>query len=138
MTKPARVVFAEVHIFTGTATLYVNLKELQKWTEDKLHMDPTKNPTIHNGFDIDTVKSIIEWQRRDVRKARKEAKQIPSLLFVIDDQADDTRVMGSGLVRELFMRGRHSHISTALSTQRMRSCDYMVRLQFTCLAQSRV
>ena len=46
--------------------------------------------------------------------------------------------MGSGLVRELFMRGRHSHISTALSTQRMRSCDYMVRLQFTCLAQFRV
>ena len=43
--------------------------------------------------------------------------------------------MGSNLIRELMLRGRHSMISTILSTQKMRAIDHACRLQMTCLAQ---
>ena len=57
------------------------------------------------------------------------------MLFVVDDLADDKRTMGCQLIRELMLRGRHSMISTILSTQKMRSIDHACRLQFTALAQ---
>ena len=55
-------------------------------------------------------------------------------MFVVDDLADDRRSMSCGLIRELLLRGRHSMISTILSTQKMRSIDSACRLQFTSIA----
>ena len=60
---------------------------------------------------------------------------MPQMLFVVDDLADDKRTMGCQLIRELLLRGRHSMISTILSTQKMRAIDHSCRLQFTALAQ---
>ena len=60
------------------------------------------------------------------------------MLFVVDDLADDKRTMGCQLIRELMLRGRHSMISTILSTQKMRAIDSACRLQFSAIAQFRV
>ena len=128
-------VFDEVHYWSGNAKLDINLNKLKRWTEDVLHMDPDKNPAIHDGFKQDEVRDVIERQRKAVRKARRESKRIPQMLFVVDDLADDKRTMGCGLIRELMLRGRHSWISTILSTQKMRSIDHACRLQFTAIAQ---
>ena len=55
--------------------------------------------------------------------------------MVFDDMADDKRTMGCNLIKEMMLRGRHSMISTILSTQKMRAIDSACRLQFTALAQ---
>ena len=128
-------VFDEVHYWTGSAKLDVNLEKLKRWTEDVLKQDPDKNPAIHDGFKPAEVREVIERQRKAVRKARRESKRVPQMLFVVDDLADDKRTMGCGLIRELMLRGRHSMISTILSTQKMRAIDHACRLQFTALAQ---
>ena len=128
-------VFDEIHYWTGSAKLDVNLEKLKNWTEDVLKQDPEKNPAIHDGFNPEEVRSVIEKQRRAVRKARRDSKRIPQILFIVDDLADDKRTMGCGLIRELMLRGRHSMISTILSTQKMRSIDHACRLQFTAIAQ---
>ena len=70
-----------------------------------------------------------------MRKARRESKRVPQMLFVVDDLADDKRTMGCNLIRELMLRGRHSMISAILSTQKMRAIDHACRLQFTSIAQ---
>ena len=131
-------VFDEVHYFTGSAKLDINLDKLKKWAEDVLHMDIDTNPAIHDGFGPADVRQVIEKQRKAVRKARRESKRIPQMLFVVDDLADDKRTMGCGLIRELMLRGRHNWISTILSTQKMRAIDSACRLQFTALAQFKV
>ena len=109
-------VFDEVHYWSGSAKLDINLDKLKKWTEDVLHQDPEKNPAIHDGFKQDEVRDVIERQRKAVRKARRESKRNPQILFVVDDLADDKRTRGCGLIRELMLRGRHSWISMILST----------------------
>ena len=57
------------------------------------------------------------------------------MLFVVDDLADGKRTMRCQLIRELMLRGRHSMVSTILSTQKMRTIDHSCRLQFTVLAR---
>ena len=128
-------VFDEIHIFTGSAKLDVNLEKVKRWAEDFLKQDHEKSPAIHDGFNPEEVRNVIERQRKQVRKARRESKRIPQMLFVVDDLADDKRTMGCGLIRELMLRGRHSMISTILSTQKMRAIDHACRLQFTAIAQ---
>ena len=96
--------------------------------------DPENNPAIHDGFNPEEVRNVIEKQRRAVRKARRDSKRIPQILFVVDDLADDKRTMGCNLIRELLLRGRHSMTSTTLSTQKMRAIDHACRLQFTAIA----
>ena len=118
-----------------SAKLDTNLDKLRRWTEDVLKQDPEKNPAIHDGFKPQEVREVIEKQRKAVRKARRESKRVPQILFVVDDLADDKRTMGCQLIRELMLRGRHSMISTILSTQKMRAIDHACRLQFTALAQ---
>ena len=134
-TDKGEPVFDEVHYWTGSAKLDINLDKLKRWTEDALHQDIEKNPAIHDGFKPDEVREVIERQRKAVRKARRESKRIPQMLFVVDDLADDARTMKCGLIRELMLRGRHSWISTILSTQKMRAIDHACRLQFTAIAQ---
>ena len=127
-------VFDEVHYWTGSAKLDTNLEKLRRWTEDVLNQDE-KNPAIHDGFKPAEVREVVERHRKAVRKARRESKRVPQMLFVVDDLADDKRTMGSQLIREHLLRGRHSMISTILSTQKMRAIDHSCRLQFTALAQ---
>ena len=133
--KKGDSVFDELHIWTGSAKLDVNLEKVKRWAEDVLKQDPEKNPAIHDGFNPEEVRNVIEKQRKAVRKARRESKRIPQILFIIDDLADDKRTMGCNLIRELMLRGRHSYISTILSTQKMRAIDHACRLQFTAIAQ---
>ena len=35
-------VFDEIHYWTGSAKLDINLEKLKRWTEDVLHQDPEK------------------------------------------------------------------------------------------------
>ena len=116
--KKGDPVWDEIHYWTGSAKLDVNLERLKAWAEDVLKQDPEKNPAIHDGFNPEEVRNVIERQRKQVRKARRESKRIPQMLFVVDDLADDKRTMGCGLIRELMLRGRHSMVSTILSTKK--------------------
>ena len=68
-------VFDELHIWTGSAKLDVNLERVKRWAEDFLKQDPEKNPAIHNGFKQDEVRDVIEKQRKEVRKARREGNE---------------------------------------------------------------
>jgi len=128
-------VFDEIHIWTGSAKLDVNLDKVKRWAEDVLKQDPEKTPAIHDGLNQDDARQVLNKQRRDVRKARRESKRIPQQLWIFDDMADDKRTMGCNLIKEMMLRGRHSYISTILSTQKMRAIDSACRLQFTALAQ---
>ena len=120
------------HPSAGSAKLDVNLERLKNWTEDVLRQDPAKNPAIHDGLKPEEVRHVIERQRKEVRKARREGKRVPQMCMVCDDLADSKSAMGSNLLKELMMRGRHSWTSTILSTQKLRCIDHCCRLQATC------
>ena len=62
---------------------------------------------------MDTQKTIIEH----IKKNNKSNKLF-SILIVLDDVADDTSQRNSKSLKSLFVKGRHSHISVILSSQK--------------------
>ena len=76
-------VFDEIHYWTGSAKLDINLEKLKRWTEDVLHQDPEKNPAIHDGFKQDEMRYAIEKQRKEVRKPAEKASELPMFYLLL-------------------------------------------------------
>jgi len=73
---------------------------------------------------ISTQKKVIEYQ-----KSKKDKKKLFSILVVVDDFADDPRFSrNSKLLHALFVRGRHSQISTIVSTQKFTAIHPIIRV----------
>ena len=78
------------------------------------------------GLIIDTQK-IVEYQKK-----QHNTKKIFSVLIVVDDFADSPEFSrNSKLLHSLFTRGRHSGISTIVSTQTFCSISPLVRVNAT-------
>ena len=65
-------------------------------------------------------------------KSKKETKKIFQILIIIDDHADDPVFSRkSTLLHSLFTRGRHSGISTIVSTQKFAALHPIIRVNAT-------
>jgi hypothetical protein len=62
---------------------------------------------VYNQYSLDTMKGIIDHQRRVGR--RKQQQQ--HLLIVLDDMMFDKKVLKSMEMRDVFMNGRHLKIT---------------------------
>ncbi len=73
---------------------------------------------------INTHKKVVEYQ-----KSKKEKNKLFSILVVVDDFADDIAFSRSSkLLHALFTRGRHSQISTIVSTQKFTAIHPIIRV----------
>ena len=63
---------------------------------------PYKHPAMHDGINKAEARDVMERQRRAVWKAQRNSN-IPHMLFVVHDLADDKRTMGCGVIRELIL-----------------------------------
>jgi hypothetical protein len=81
--------------------------------------DPTSLEQI-----ISTHKKVVQY-----KKKKKKTKKLFSILVVVDDFADDPRFSrNSKLLHALFVRGRHSQISTIVSTQKFTAIHPIIRV----------
>ena len=76
---------------------------------------------------MDTQKKIIEYQKK-----QKDTKHLFQILIIVDDFADDPSFSrNSKLLHSLFTRGRHSGISTIVSTQKFAAIHPIIRVNAT-------
>ena len=86
------------------------------------HYDPVSLEII-----IDTQKKIVEHQKK-----QKETKKLFQIMIIVDDFADDPMFSRkSQLLHSLFTRGRHSGISTIVSTQKFTAIHPIIRVNAT-------
>jgi hypothetical protein len=69
---------------------------------------------IYDTFDADVLTRMIEFQRADA-----DSKRMRSLYCVMDDCTYDKSILRSKVLRQLFMNGRHHHITLFLCAQYM-------------------
>lgn len=69
---------------------------------------------IYDTFDPEVITRMIEFQRADA-----DSKHIRSLYCVMDDCTYDKSILRSKVIRQLFMNGRHHHITVFLCAQYM-------------------
>jgi hypothetical protein len=82
-------------------------------------------------FHTQDLQAVIDKQQKLITQLKERgAKMLPNILIVVDDFADDTAVARrETLLHQLFMRGRHSKISTLISTQKYRALAPQMRTQ---------
>ena len=92
--------------------------------EDKLFFD---------SYDPEALEGIIDTQRQVVEHQKKEGhRKLFQILIVVDDFADEPSFSRqSKLLHSLFTRGRHSQISTLVSTQKYNSISPLIRVNAT-------
>jgi hypothetical protein len=70
---------------------------------------------------------------------KRNLSQLYSILIIIDDHADDPKFSRhSKLLHSLFTRGRHSSISTIVSTQKFTAVAQIIRVNATFLCVYRL
>jgi hypothetical protein len=82
-------------------------------------------------FHTQDLQAVIDKQQKLITQLKERGtKMLPNILVVIDDFADDAAVARrETLLHQLFMRGRHSKISTLIATQKFRALAPQMRTQ---------
>ena len=133
-----RKAWERIYIFSPSVDIDMPVKE---YVERELGVDTEKEKCFFSEWDTGALEEIVETQKR-VTEASKKAKMksLYGILIVVDDFADDPRIMhsnsgagsGGSMLNTLFIRGRHMMISTLVSSQKLRlvSPTIRVNLQF--------
>ena len=95
-------------------------------------MDSEREPWAFDEWDDEKLKEIVSTQTAVIKEQRRARR----LAIVVDDFADDPRIMasrsgaaaGGSRLNTLLVRGRHMHISTFMSVQKLRLAGSILRI----------
>ena len=136
--------FQRIYVFSPSVDLDSAWLPVKRFCEHDLGVDPQKERCFFSSWDPAAIKAIVEQQVRLTEHSKKrEMKKLYGICIVIDDFADDPRIVhsqsgaaaGGSMLNTLFIRGRHSQISTIVSSQKLRliSSTMRVNTQFLCV-----
>jgi hypothetical protein len=106
-------------------------KPVKDYIEKEMGLKHTDEEPIYFGeYDAEALNKIINQQRKVCELQKKENhKTLHQILIVIDDFADNPEFSRqSRLLHSLFTRGRHSQISTIISTQKFTALHPILRV----------
>ncbi len=98
-------------------------------------------PLYYDHYDPEALQNRIDTQRKiiEYQKKQENTTHLFQILIVVDDFADDPSFSrNSKLLHSLFTRGRHSQISTILSTQKFASISPVIRVNASELYVSKL
>ena len=111
--------FSRVYIFSPSIHVDATWVPVIDYLEKTLKQDNKKEPYLFDRYDEGALKKIIDTQHKLVSHMKaNHMKKLFQILIVVDDFADDrSLVRNSQLLHSLYIRGRHTAISTITSTQ---------------------
>ena len=122
--------FSRVYIFSPSINV-----DFQTWQPVKqmLNKEITNNDDenfYYDHYNEDALMSIIDTQRKIIEYQKKHNhNKLFSILIVVDDFADNPAFSrNSKLLHSLFVRGRHSQISTVVATQKFNALSPIIRV----------
>ena len=127
--------FDRIYIFSPSVAVDKTWVPVKEYIEKSQKVDPQKEQIYFDHYDPEALESIVSTQTKlaEHMKAKGYTK-IYQILIVIDDFADDSSFSRhSKLLHALFTRGRHSMISTIVSTQKYRAISNIIRVNATNL-----
>ena len=132
-----RGLFERIYIFSPSVNLDSTWLPVRKYIEEEPGVDQKEEPSFFDVWDASALKDIYETQVQVIQEMKKrKLKTLSNILIVVDDFADDPTIMhrqggytsGGSMLNTLFVRGRHSHISTIVSTQKLRLIGTTIRV----------
>jgi Poxvirus A32 protein len=126
--------FERIILFSPSHGLDSTWDALEKF--QKIHMKVPKDENLYfNTWDERRLLQIIEDHRQIVtRQKQLKMSRMYSLCLIIDDFADAPQIRTSPALQQLFIRGRHSFLTTVASVQALKVLNPVVRKNATDLA----
>ena len=120
--------FSRIYIFSPSIDIDDTWLPVKKYIEEE--QTKTKDEQIYfQDFDGEAVQHILTTQKNiiDHQKKDPKTKKLFSILLIFDDVADNKAIHNNQALNSCFTRGRHSQISTILSTQKYNSASTIIR-----------
>ena len=127
--------FERIYIFSPTASVDDNWTPVKRYITDHLKVDNDKEKYLFDDYDSTALQNIIDTQHKVVEYQKKnKIKNLFSVLIVIDDMAEDQRVMKySKILHGLYTKSRHNAISVLTSVQKYNAVAPIIRLNSSSL-----
>ena len=117
-----RGVFERIYIFSPSIDIDDGWIPVKKYIEQDLGMNTEREQAYWDEWDEAALRRIIQQQRKITEASKKlEMKKLYQVLIICDDLADVPQLhRPNGALDTLFIRGRHTQISTWVSSQKLR------------------
>ena len=132
-----RGAWARLYVFSPSVDIDMTWKPVKEYSEQVLGVNPDKERCFYSEWDPGALQAIVDQQAKITQLAKThKMTQLPGILIVVDDFADDPRIMhasggasaGGSMLNTLFIRGRHMMISTLVSSQKLRLISPTIRV----------
>ena len=122
--------FERVYIFSPSINVDHTWLPVKSYLDNKINLSEDEPSLYYDTYDPDSLENIITTQRKIVEHQKnKKSNKLFSILLIVDDFADDQSFSrNSKLLHSLFTRGRHSSISTLVSTQKFAALSPLIRV----------
>ena len=128
--------FARIFVFSPSVDIDDAWLSVKEYVHNRIVAKNDKETYFFDHYDPAALKRILDTQRAviEYQKNRKETHELLQTLIIVDDFADAPEFSrNSKLLHSLFTRGRHSGLSTIVSTQRFFALHPAIRLNATSL-----
>ena len=126
--------FERVYIFSPSSFVDKTWEPVKEYLNKTINLSENEPPLFYDTNDQENLERIIDTQRKVTEhlKSKKDTKKLFQILIIIDDWADSPDFSRkSQLLHALFTRGRHSGISTIVSTQKFTALHPIIRVNAT-------
>jgi GTPase SAR1 family protein len=126
-------VFQRIFIFSPSVSVDASWHPVIDYIKKDMKVDTNQEEVLFDHYDAEALNDIIDNQHKliDYMK-KKDMKKLYNILVVVDDFADDPRfVRQSKMLQALYIRGRHTMISTITATQVFTALSPTIRKNIT-------
>ena len=122
--------FERVYIFSPSINVDHTWLPVKAYLDNKITLSEDEPQLYYDTYDPESLHAIIDTQRKIVEHQKtKKSNKLFSILIIVDDHADDPAFSrNSKLLHSLYVRGRHSMISTLVSTQKFVALSPLIRV----------
>lgn len=127
--------FDRIYIFSPSIDVDKTWIPVKEYIEKSQKVDLKKEKLFFDSYDAEALENIVSTQHKVAEHMKSKGfTKIYQVLIIVDDFADDPSFSRhSKLLHALFTRGRHSFISTIVSTQKYRAISNIIRVNATNL-----
>ncbi len=122
--------FERVYIFSPSINVDHTWLPVKSYLDNKINLSEDEPGLYYDTYDPESLQAIIDTQRKIVEHQKtKKSNKLFSILIIVDDFADSVEFSRSSkLLHSLYVRGRHSCISTLVSTQKFAALSPLIRV----------
>jgi hypothetical protein len=128
--------FERIYLYSPSASIDKGWDALRKYVAEEQGIDQSKEKTFFDEFDAEALQGQVDTQMKVAELAKARGmKEIPQVLWIFDDFADDGRIMHNNhnVLSSIAIRSRHYGGNAWFSLQQYRALANIIRVNLSAM-----